>query len=103
MREDDRCLRQLDGFETGPRSHVTEIDHHAYPVHLLNHLHAETGEPAVGGFEATRCERVPLVVGELNDPYAEPVEHADQVRVAPERAAALKSQDNPELALALGA
>src|SRR6185437_6708180 len=96
-------LRQVDRLETGSHAYVAQIEQHADPVHLLNRLHAEAGESSIGGFKATRCEGVALVVGELNDPYAEPVEHTDQVRVASEWAAALKSQDNPELAFALGA
>ena len=98
MREDHRVRRGVDRLEAGALADVTQVDHHANPVHFLDGLHSQTRQRPVGWLQHSRRQQVAFVVGELNDPDAEAMKHADEMDVASQRRAALESQDDAELA-----
>ena len=91
----DRVLRRL-------RPDVGEVHQHPDPVHLVDDVAAEVGEPAVARLPAPAPDEVLGVVGELHDPHPEGREDLHEVGPILEGGGVLPPEDDPDPPLALG-
>ena len=58
-------------MQGGPLSGVRHIDHHADPIHLLDHLLTKTGDAWVIVFVTTRRQKALIIVRQLHEPRAQ--------------------------------
>jgi small ligand-binding sensory domain FIST len=93
MREDHRGRGDVQGVAHRGRRGVRQVDQHADPLHLADHVAAEVGQPAgrrlVGGRVGPADVRV---VGERHIPHAQRVQHPQRAERARDRVAALGAE-----------
>src|SRR5215469_8511361 len=92
MADHDRSLRELYRVQRCPPTGMREIDRHADPVHLGDHLATHTGYTAVLPLHPAAAEQRLIVVGELHETYAEIVKDLDQSDVILDRHRGLQAE-----------
>ena len=91
VRDGDRARRGGDRLEAGTVADVGEVDEHADPVHLGDHVASERRETLVDRVVAGAADQVTRVVGELRDADAARVEVRHELDPVFERRGVLKA------------
>ena len=100
--ENYRLLRVLNGVQHRAVADVGEIDQDAELVHLTDRGQAKDAQAFVRALPAAVPEEVSLVVGELNDAYAQGVKEAKTANVAFDRRGVLPAEDDAGATFGLG-
>ena len=101
MRQNDGLLRDLQRIQLGLIAGVPHIHHHAHGVHAVDHFCAVLAHASVHRLKGAVRHLAPEVVAQLRNALPKPVALVDGVQVL-KLVAALKTIQNPQLALLLG-
>ena len=99
----NRALGNLDRVDRRALARVGQVDHHAEPVHLADHLAAHPGDATVMQLHPAAAEQGLVVVGRLEKADAESVQHFDQAEIVLERHGSLQAKENSGAAALTGA